>query len=331
MRIAIDQKTKPPGSLGQLELTAAQLALLQNSLSPTIDSGRIIVFGADHGIAEEGVSAYPSEVTAQMMANFAHGGAAVCALSSVTSMDVEVVDVGVSSDLSHLPAVVHAKVAQGTNNFSKASAMSDGQRDAAIEAGRAAVTRALADNKQCVGLGEMGIANTSSASAIIALLLNLSARNVTGRGTGVDDAGLLHKTQVIQSAIDKHKVQSEDAMSTLTHVGGFEVAAMVGAMFEADKHNLPVLVDGFISSAAALVAVRHAPTVRRCLFFSHLSAESGHKAILEALDATPLLTLDMRLGEGSATALAYPLLRAAASMMANMSTFAEAGVSDKST
>lgn len=331
MRTAIDQKTKPPGSLGQLELTAAQLALLQNSLSPAIDHGRIVVFGADHGIAEEGVSAYPSEVTAQMMANFAHGGAAVCALSSVTSMDVEVVDVGVNNDLSHLPTIVHAKVAQGTNNFAKTSAMSTVQTEAAIEAGRHSIARAIADNKQCVGLGEMGIANTSSASAIIGLLLNLSAQSVTGRGTGVDDAALSHKTEVIQTAIDKHKAQSVDAMSTLSHVGGFEIAAMVGAMLEADKHGLPILVDGFISSAAALVAVRQTPSVRRCLFFSHQSAESGHKVILEALDAYPLLTLDMRLGEGSATALAYPLLRAAASMITNMSTFAEANVSDKPT
>jgi len=331
VRNAIDQKTKPPGSLGQIEILAAQLALLQGSLTPSLEQGRIVVFGADHGVADEGVSAFPTDVTTQMMTNFANGGAAVCALGSVTSMDIEVVDVGVNNDLGHLPSIVHAKVAQGTSNFSKAPAMTVAQRDAAVDAGRLSITRALANNKQCVGLGEMGIANTSSASAIIALLLNVSAQRVTGRGTGIDDTALAHKAQVIQSAIDMHKPHATDAMSVLRHVGGFEIAAMVGAILEACQNQLPVLVDGFISSAAALIAVRHEPQVRRCLIFSHESAESGHGAVLEALNATPILKLNMRLGEGSATALAFPILQAAVAMMTKMSTFADAGVSEKST
>lgn len=263
------------------------------------------------------------------MSNFAEGGAAVSVLAASNAMDVEVVDVGVNSDLGNLQNVMHAKVAMGTSNFSKMPAMTAEQRDAAIEVGRKSVTRARKANCSCVGLGEMGIANTSSASAIIALLLKLSAPAVTGRGTGVDDAALMHKSDVIQNAINLHRPNCHDAMDTLQHVGGFEIAAMVGAMLEAAEHNLPVLVDGFISSAAALVAVEHNPTVRRCLFFSHQSAETGHAAILDALAAYPLLTLGMRLGEGSATALTYPLLRAAAAMMTNMSTFAQAGVSDQ--
>lgn len=331
VKTAIDQKTKPQGSLGQLEIIAAQIALLQNTLTPTVQKSRTIVFGADHGIADEGVSAFPAEVTTQMMANFANGGAAVSVLAEANSVHVEVVDVGVKNDLTHLPSVVHAKVANGTSNFCLMPAMSSAQRDEAIEVGRQSVLRANNEQYSCIGLGEMGIANTSSASAIVALLLDVPALSVTGSGTGVNGDALLHKSKTIQKAIDLHRVQCTDAMSTLAHVGGFEIAAMVGAMLEAGKHQLPILVDGFISSAAALVAVSHDPTVRRCMFFSHLSAESGHTQVLHALQAYPLLQLNMRLGEGSATALALPLLRAACAMLANMSTFAQAGVSDKST
>lgn len=331
VQTAIDQKTKPQGSLGQLELVAAQIALLQQSLTPILDKSRVIVFGADHGVAAEGVSAFPVEVTAQMMENFSNGGAAVSVLAAVNSVDVEVVDVGVKSDLGHLPKIIHNKIANGTCNFSKKPAMVIAQRDAAIEAGRQSVTRARKEHYNSIGLGEMGIANTSSASAIIALLLDVSAHSVTGRGTGVDDAALTHKSEVIQNAIDLHRAQCLDPMSILQHVGGFEIAAMVGAMLEAGQHQLPILVDGFISSAAALVAVHHDPTVRRCMFFSHQSAESGHAQILASLEAYPLLKLDMRLGEGSATVLALPILRAACAMLTNMSTFAQANVSDKST
>lgn len=294
-----------------------------------MDKARVIVFGADHGIADEGVSAFPAEVTTQMMANFANGGAAVCVLAAANAIDVEVVDVGVKNDLKHLSQVIHAKVAHGTNNFLTMPAMDTAQRDAALEAGRQSVVRACEENYHCIGLGEMGIANTSSASAIIALLLDVSAQSVTGRGTGVDDAALTRKAQVIQQSIDLHRIHCQDAMSVLQHVGGFEISAMVGAMLEAGRHQMPILVDGFISSAAALVAVHHDPSVRRCMFFSHQSAESGHTQILTALEAYPLLKLDMRLGEGSACALALPLLRAACAMLTNMSTFAQAGVSDK--
>lgn len=329
MREAIDQKTKPTGSLGQLELIAAQLALLQNTMTPTVDKARIVVFGSDHGIADEGVSAYPSEVTAQMMENFTTGGAAVSVISKLNGIEVEVIDAGVKNDLTHLTSVVHAKIAAGTSNFSISPAMSANQLQLALDIGKHAVQRAQTSHIDCIGLGEMGIANTSSASAIIALLLGASVKEATGRGTGIDDKALLHKRRIIQDAINLHCSKCTDALSTLKHVGGFEIAAMTGAMLQASQYRLPVLVDGFISTAAALVAVEHEPAVRPCLLFAHQSAESGHAMVLNALDAKPILQLDMRLGEGSAAALAYPLLRAACAMMTNMSTFADAGVSDK--
>lgn len=287
------------------------------------------MFGADHGIADEGVSAFPAEVTAQMMANFANGGAAVCVIGAANGIQVEVVDAGVNNDLTELPNIVHAKVANGTHNFAKTPAMNSTQLQTALTVGKHAVSRAKSDNMDCIGLGEMGIANTSSASAISALLLNLPVNDTTGRGTGVDDNALLHKRSVIQNAIDLHRSNCTDALSTLQHVGGFEIAAMAGAMLEAHKLQLPVIVDGFISSAAALVAMQHEPAVRSCLLFAHQSAESGHVALLNAMSAQPMLKLDMRLGEGSAAALAYPLLKAACAMMTNMSTFGEAGVSNK--
>lgn len=265
-----------------------------------------------------------------MMANFANGGAAVCVLCAANGIHVEVVDAGVKNDLTELPNIVHAKVAYGTHNFSNTAAMNSAQLQTALDVGKQAVSRAKSDNMDCIGLGEMGIANTSSASAISALLLNLSVIDATGRGTGVDDDTLQHKRSVIQNAVDLHRSSCTDALSTLQHVGGFEIAAMAGAVLEAHKLKLPVIVDGFISTAAALVAIQHEPSARSCLFFAHQSAESGHVAVLNALGAQPMLKLDMRLGEGSAAALAYPLLRAACAMM-TMSTFGEAGVSNKAT
>ena len=327
VRHALDQKTKPPGSLGQLELVAAQLALLQGDLSPRVDPARVIVFGGDHGVTGEGISAYPSEVTAQMMSNFAQGGAAVCVLSAANAMDVEIVDVGVNADLLSVKSIVHAKIAMGTKNFHIEPAMTMEECQAAMQVGEAAINRAAQAGARCVGLGEMGIGNTSSAAALIAMSLNLTAAEVCGRGTGVDDATLERKITVVQQAISLHRPNCIDSLSMLRCVGGFEIAAMTGAMLRASSLNMPVLVDGFISTAAALIAFQHDQSIRRCLFFSHHSSEIGHRHALAALNARPLLSLGMRLGEGSATALAYPLLHAAAAMLCNMSTFAEAGVS----
>jgi len=328
VRSAIDQKTKPPGSLGRIELLAAQLAMLQNSTEPTVDPARIIVFAGDHGVTAEGVSAFPAEVTAQMMGNFAGGGAAVCVLSAANGIGVEVVDVGVNADLTGMDNIVHGKVAMGTQNFLNGAALSVSECEAALAVGQAAVSRAVDAGVVCLGLGEMGIGNTTSAAAIGALLLDIPAGDITGRGTGVSDEALVLKTRIVQQAIDLHRPACDDSLSVLRHVGGLEIAAITGAMLAAAKIGMPVIVDGFISSAAALLAVKHDAAVRRVLLFSHRSAEAGHGKVLAALDAQPLLTLHMRLGEGSAAALAFPLLRAAAAMLSNMSTFAEAGVTD---
>lgn len=328
VRRALDQKTKPPGSLGQLELVAAQLALLQKTLEPSVDPARVIVFGADHGIALEGVSAYPAEVTAQMMHNFVQGGAAVCVLSAASSMEVAVVDVGVDADLSLLKSIVHAKVANSSRNFSFEPAMTSDECKEAMAAGSSAIDNAVNSGIRCVGLGEMGIGNTSSAAAIIAMSLKLAAADVCGRGTGISDTTLERKTTVVQRAIDLHSPYcGSDSLSILRCVGGFEIAAITGAILRASEIDMPLLIDGFISTAAALLAVRHEPAARRCLIFSHHSSEAGHRHALAALDARALLSLDMRLGEGSGTALALPLLRAATSVLSGMSTFAEAGVS----
>ena len=235
VRHALDQKTKPPGSLGQLELVAAQLALLQGDLSPRVDPARVVVFGGDHGVTLEGVSAYPSEVTAQMMGNFAAEGAAVCVLSAANGMEVEAVDVGVNADLSSIEAIVHAKIAMGTGNFCIEPAMTTEQCKAAMEVGGSAIDRAVQAGARCVGLGEMGIGNTSSAAALIALSLDLCATDVCGRGTGVDDATLARKIAVVQQAMTLHKPDCVDSLSTLCCVGGFEIAAMTGAMLRASK------------------------------------------------------------------------------------------------
>ena len=330
VRAALDNKTKPPGSLGQLEVMAGQLALLQNTLEPVLANGRIIVFGADHGISAEGVSAYPAAVTAQMMENFCHGGAAVCVLAASSNLSVEVVDVGVNADLSHLANVIDAKIGFGTENFIKGAAMTDKQCQAAIDHGRHAISRAHAQGINCVGIGEMGIGNTTSAATIIASILGLTASDVTGRGTGVDDKALQHKISIVQQGIDRHGKTYCNARDVLRCVGGFEIAAMTGGILEASRLDIAVLVDGFISSTAALIATQLEPGTRRNLFFSHRSQESGHARLLNALEATPILNLNMRLGEGSATALAYPLLRSAAAILTEMSTFADAGVSERS-
>ena len=326
---AIDQKTKPVGSLGQLERWAAQLAMQQQTLTPGIGRSRIVVFGADHGVAHEGVSAFPPSVTAQMMANFEAGGAAVCVLAEANDIEVEVVDVGVGEDLQSLVNVVHEKVAPGTKNFCKEPAMSSEQCQQAMQVGERAVERAVNDGIHGIGFGEMGIGNTTSASALGAMLCQLPAATMVGRGTGVDDAVLLHKQHVVEVAMQRYASLSNDPIALLSGVGGFEIAAIVGGMLRAHKQNLIVVVDGFICTAAALVALRIDKRLRRSLYFAHQSAESAHGHLLSACDAEPMLSLQMRLGEGSGCALAIPLLRSAAAMLANMATFASAGVSGK--
>ncbi|MFT5895145.1 MAG: nicotinate-nucleotide--dimethylbenzimidazole phosphoribosyltransferase [bacterium] len=324
---AMDNKTKPPGSLGQLEAIAVQLSMVQNTLSPAVDPARVIVFGADHGVTEEGVSAFPAEVTLQMMANFAAGGAAVCVLSASANASLEVIDVGVNGDLSQFTSIVQQKVAMGTRNLANTAAMTHEELDSALQAGREAVVRAAKDGQRCIGLGEMGIGNTTSAAILTGLMCTPDAAAVTGRGTGLSDEKMLVKHRVVSDAITRLSGMQDDPLECLREAGGLEIAALVGAMLEAPAHKLPVIVDGFIVTAAALIACRIRPGVRDVLFFAHQSAEMGHRVALKTLNAKTLLQLDMRLGEGSAAALAIPLLRGAAAVMSDMASFADAGVS----
>ncbi|CAN5389606.1 nicotinate-nucleotide--dimethylbenzimidazole phosphoribosyltransferase [soil metagenome] len=324
---AMDAKTKPPGSLGRLESLAADLAVATGTAHPVVDPARVIVFAGDHGVASDGVSVFPAEVTAQMCANFAGGGAAVAVLARSVGAGLEVVDVGVAADLTHIDGIVHAKVAHGTANLRHGPAMDQAGLDAAVEVGREVVRRAVSDGQRLVALGEMGIGNTTSAAILIGLLTGSAAADVTGPGTGLDPERLAAKQEVVAAALQRLAPLADDPASCLGHVGGFEIAALVGAVLESRSHRMPVLVDGFIVTAAALVACRMAPGVRRQLIFAHRSAEPGHRVALDALDAAPLLDLGMALGEGSGAALALPVLRAACDIVADMATFADAGVS----
>ncbi len=323
----MDQKVKPPGSLGRLESLAVRLAAYLETLTPRVERGRVLIFAADHGVSREGVSAYPREVTAQMVKTFSSGGAAITVLARTLGLEVEVVDVGVDADLPEMPGVVSAKVRRSSRNFLEEPAMTPEELDAALEAGRAAVERA--GEADTVALGEMGIGNTTAAAALLSALTGEPPEATVGRGTGVDGARLLHKRSVVEKALRLHEASLEDPRSALAAVGGLEIAALAGAALEAARRRKVVLVDGFISTVSALAAARLDPGIRPALFFAHRSAESGHGLALETLGAEPVLDLGMRLGEGTGSALAFPLLKAAAAILREMATFSQAGVSDK--
>lgn len=323
------QLTKPPGSLGQLEAIAVQLAALQGTIKPQMERVHIRIFAADHGVACEGVSAFPQAVTAEMVRNFARGGAAISVLAKQLNARLEVINLGTVLPVEPLENVHDERIAAGTANFAQNPAMTEMQLAMALQAGRAVVLRAKQDDAQLFIGGEMGIANTTSASAIACALLQASPQLLAGPGTGLDSKGVTHKAAVIQRALDLHRANLAQPLGVLRHVGGFEIAALAGAYLAAAQNGIPVLVDGFISSVAALAAVRIQPGVRNWMLFAHTSAEPGHQRVLTALDAQPLLQLGMRLGEGSGAATAVPLLRLACALHNNMATFAEAGVSDK--
>ncbi|MDP2829398.1 MAG: nicotinate-nucleotide--dimethylbenzimidazole phosphoribosyltransferase [Sulfuricellaceae bacterium] len=323
------QLTKPPGSLGYLEDIAVRLAAMQGSQQPSLERVRITVFTADHGIADEGVSAFPQAVTGQMIANFAHGGAAISVLARNLGATLEVVDVGSKANSAAMPGVIVNKAGEGTANFRRQPAMDGAQLAVALQAGRDAVERALADNMQLFIGGEMGIANTSAATAIACALLGKSAFEIAGPGTGLDADGVSRKAQIIDDALTFHHPALSSPLEVLRHVGGFEIAALCGAYIACAQSGLPVLVDGFIASSAALLALRIRPDAADWLFFGHASAEPGYIHLMEALNARPLLNLGMRLGEGSGAAMALPILRLAAALHGQMATFAEAGVSGK--
>ncbi|NWO05064.1 MAG: nicotinate-nucleotide--dimethylbenzimidazole phosphoribosyltransferase [Alteromonadaceae bacterium] len=321
--------TKPPGSLGILEQVAIELAALQSCESPTLEQVHIAVFAGDHGVCEEGISAFPQAVTAQMIANFAGGGAAISVLARELDAQLEVINLGTVGEVPELSGVLHQVIAPTTENFAKTKALTGDQLEKALNAGDQAAQRA-ADNQARLFIGgDMGIGNTTSAAALASALLGHPSQALVGPGTGLDENGVSHKARVVQTALERHG-DNREPLSVLTSLGGFEIAGLTGAILGCAARRIPVLVDGFIVSVAALVATEIQPGVRNWLLFSHRSAEPGHQSVLEALNAQPLLNLGMRLGEGSGAAVAVPLLRTACALHNQMATFADAGVSDKS-
>jgi nicotinate-nucleotide--dimethylbenzimidazole phosphoribosyltransferase len=321
--------TKPPGSLGELEALAIRLAGLQGRARPRVDRVQISVFAADHGIAAEGVSAFPQAVTAEMVKNFARGGAAISVLARALGATLEVVDLGTAFDAGDWSQVRRCHLGPGTANFARGAAMSQAQCAAAMEAGRGSVEKAVSENAELFIGGDMGIANTTSATALACALLGIDPEQLAGPGTGLNAAGVAHKVQVIRAALALHAARPSGAWETLRYFGGFEIAALCGAFVACACLGLPALVDGFIATAAALVAERLRPGCSEWLLFAHRSGEPGHKHMLQALQARPLLDLGMRLGEGSGAAVALPLLRLACELHGGMATFSEAGVPEK--
>lgn len=323
------QLTKPAGSLGRLESVAVQLAGLQGQVKPSLDQLWIAIFAGDHGVVAEGVSAFPQEVTGQMLHNFVSGGAAISVLARQLGASLEVVDLGTVTPSLNLPGVRHLNIGAGTANFVEGPAMTQAQGTLALQAGRDSVQRASAAGTQLFIGGEMGIGNTTAASALACALLDCPVLHLTGPGTGLSAAGVSLKALVIERALALHRAQRDDALQTLFSLGGFEIGALVGAYLACAQEGIAVLVDGFICSVAALVAVRLNPDCRPWLLFGHRGAEPGHRHVLETLNAEPLLDLGLRLGEGSGAALAVPLLRLACDLHGQMATFAEAAVADR--
>jgi nicotinate-nucleotide--dimethylbenzimidazole phosphoribosyltransferase len=320
------QLTKPPGSLGALESLAIRLAGLQRREQPGVERIWIAVFAADHGVAVEGVSAFPQVVTGEMVRNFASGGAAISVLANALGARLEVVNLGTVNDPGEIAGVRRAIIAAQTANFCEQPAMTDAQLQQALDAGAASVAAARTDGAQLFIGGEMGIANTTAATALACALLQRPPRELAGAGTGLDARGVEHKIAVIERALARHADISEPR-EQLRCLGGFEIAALAGAFIAAAQAGVAVLVDGFITTAAALAAVRINPGVREWLLFAHRSQEQGHARLLEALQAQPLLDLGLRLGEASGAAMAVPVLQLACTLHNRMATFAQAGVS----
>ncbi len=320
---AIDAKTKPLGALGVVETAAMQIARIQNTLMPRLRSCRLTLFAGDHGITEENVSAYPQAVTRQMVGNFLAGGAAANVFARTNGVDLQVVDAGVAGDPLEAPGLVSRRMAAGTRNSAAEPAMTAAQCEAALRAGEALGAAVGAD---AAAFGEMGIGNTSSATLVAHKLTGAGLDALVGRGAGLDEAGVARKRATLERAAGRTAARL-DAVDALRQYGGFEMVMMAGAMAGAARTGAVVLVDGFIAGVAALAAVRMAPALRDFLVFAHRSAEHGHGVVLAALDARPLLDLDMRLGEGTGALLAWPVLRCAAAMLSEMASFESAGVS----
>jgi nicotinate-nucleotide--dimethylbenzimidazole phosphoribosyltransferase len=321
--------TKPPGSLGRLEDLSVQLAGIYGTPAPTIKDKVIITMAGDHGVVAEGVSAYPQEVTPQMVANFFNGGAAINVLARHVGARVVIVDMGVAHDFAPHPNLVDKKIAHGTQNMAVGPAMTRQQAEQALTAGVEVVTAEIEKGLDIVGTGDMGIGNTTPSAAIAAALTGQSPAKIAGRGTGVDDAGLSRKVKAIQRALDVNKPNPEDGFDVLSKIGGFEIGGITGVILGTAAHKKAVIIDGFISTAAAMIAAAIVPNVRPYLIAAHRSQEQGHHIMLDWLKIKPILDFDLRLGEGTGAALVISMAEAACKIINEMATFAEAGVANK--
>ncbi|MDH4619008.1 nicotinate-nucleotide--dimethylbenzimidazole phosphoribosyltransferase [Brevibacillus sp. AY1] len=327
-RLHVDQLTKPLGSLGRLEELAVELAAITGESSPVVTPPGVIVFAADHGIAVEGVSAYPQEVTVQMVANMANGGAGINVFARQIGALQRIVDVGVATEVD-APGVINRRIKAGTGNMLREPAMTHDEAECSIQIGIDSAWEIFDAGAKVLIVGEVGIANTTASSAILAALTGADPDEIVGRGTGLDDAGWERKKEAVRQAISLHRPEAAQPIDVLAKVGGLEIGAMAGAIIGAAARRVPVLLDGFIATVAALLAVRLCPNVADFLIAGHRSQEPGHAYVLKALGKEPLLDLQLRLGEGTGAAVAYPVLEAASRMVNEMATFASAGVSDK--
>ena len=323
------QLTKPPGSLGSLEAMAVRLCAMQGVQKPSVDNAQVVVFAGDHGVAAEGVSAFPQVVTGEMVKNFSRGGAAICALARQNNAAFEVVNLGTVVDLSAMENIVDNAIMAGTANFAQQAAMTLEQLTQSLAAGKAAVDRAAANGATLFIGGDMGIANTTAATALASWATGQSVTSLVGPGTGLDAQGVTHKGQVIEAALAKHDDAMTSPVEALRHVGGLEIAALAGAYIRAAQVGMAILVDGFITTSAAILASKIQPEITEWMFFAHASAEPGHQAMMASVGADTILDLGMRLGEGSGAGVALSILKSACVTHNEMATFAEASVSEK--
>lgn len=325
----LDNKTKPLGSLGRLEEFARRVAAISGNMRPDLARKVIYTFAGDHGVVEEGVSAFPKEVTPQMVFNFLNGGAGVNVLARHVGAEVRVVDMGVDFDFGATPGLIDRKIARGTKNLAKEPAMTRAEAVAAVEAGITLALDAKAEGVAILGTGDMGIGNTTPSSAIIAAFSGIAVRELTHKGTGINDAALEKKIKAIEQGLAVNHPDPQDPIDVLAKVGGFEIAGIAGLVLGAAAAGIPVVIDGFISTAGALIASELHPSVKEYIFAAHKSVEIGHTFMLDRMDAVPILDLQLRLGEGTGAALAMTLIEAGARVLCEMASFAEAGVSEQ--
>lgn len=324
----IDSLTKPIGSLGRLETLAIELAEMTGNPFPTVTPPATLLFASDHGVTAEGVSAYPKEVTAQMVLNFLVGGAAMNVFSRHIGAQFAIVDVGVSETITH-EKLISRKIRRGTRNFVKEAAMTEAEAHEALSIGKDEARNLIDNGAKCMIVGEMGIGNTTSASALLAAITEKNISELIGPGTGLSKEQMKVKEQIIENALKARMPDKNDPIDLVTKLGGFEIVAMAGAMLEAGRQRIPIILDGFICTVSAIIATKMNRRVSDYMIAGHLSAEPGHRVALQYLDKQPLLELNMRLGEGTGAAIAYPIVEAATKMVSEMATFAEAGVSEK--